>query len=144
MKPKYKMDYVLQSYFKSLCKSYYIAYKQVKRLEKEADWKNVEKYNFWKQMLQKCTEERDFLINEMKDSNIQIIVTTIEEIFTLLEFYTNESFHVYNIINVDEYALKAFPKEEELYEEFLNAYTNPLYIPWIFEEILNRWNITWN
>lgn len=34
----YTMDqYTLQSYFKSLCNSFYIAYKQVKRLEKEMD-----------------------------------------------------------------------------------------------------------
>lgn len=34
----YKMNqYDLQSYFKSLCNSFYIAYEQEKRLEKEAD-----------------------------------------------------------------------------------------------------------
>lgn len=135
-----KMDYVLQSYFKSICKSYYIAYEQVKRLEKEAKWENVEKYIFWKQRLQKCTEERDNLIKEMKSNNINIIVTEKEEVFTLLEFYIKESIHVYNIINVDEEALKAFPKEDELCNEFLNTYINPLYISWKFEKILKRWN----
>lgn len=35
---EYKMNqYDLQSYFKSLCNSFYIAYEQVKRLEKEED-----------------------------------------------------------------------------------------------------------
>jgi len=40
-----KMEqYELQSYFKSLCNSFYIAYEQVKRLEKEED-DLIESYN---------------------------------------------------------------------------------------------------
>lgn len=188
----YKMNqYDLQSYFKSLCNSFYIAYEQVKRLEKEED-DLAENYNendletvkgllgieayisipnkyitlaysreelekekerleaeqqeyerksdeldnihrFWAKTMwnthnvisnfiksiiryEKDNEEKD------KDNKFSVIVTTKQEVYALIAFYSNNSVEEYPIVNMKEEYRKIFPTGEQVYEDFLKAY----------------------
>lgn len=189
---EYKMNqYDLQSYFKSLCNSFYIAYEQVKRLEKERkelrsqyseeDLEVVnsiinlieektttnkyiiilysnEELEEKKERLEKEKEEYIERIKELnkileywsdfmwdthkvisdfiksiiryeedneeidKDNKFSVIVTTKQEVYALIAFYSNNSVEEYPIINMEEKYRESFPTGEEVYEDFLKAY----------------------
>ncbi len=156
----YKMSqYDLQSYFKSLCNSFYIAYEQVKRLGKELNIlrhvynereyynkeeleKNKERleieeqeykvkskelskvYNIWTNRISKIYLEIMSTILIIKDNKFSIIITTKEEIYALMCFYSRwcQSVTEYPIVNMEEEFRQVFPTGEQVYEDFLYAY----------------------
>lgn len=142
----YKMDqYTLQSYFKSVCNSFYIAYEQVKRLEKLEDELEStcpgeelelakkeydEKYKelqdpkwLWNELLWKTAGRSiTILLKQIKEEDFSVIVTSKEEIIALMAFFRGISVEEYRIINTDEQCLKSFPTGEKMYEEFFSAY----------------------
>lgn len=143
----YAIDtYTLQSYFKSLCESHYIAYTQLKRLEDEQEeyvmnlcsqvkekrrkellvykdeeyHKMLEEGIFWNNRLKHVREEIRIVLEHAKDNSI--IVTSREEIIALIEFFYRDKVKKYQIINTDAKILELFPTGEKMYEEFLQAY----------------------
>lgn len=178
---EYKMNQCdLQSYFKSLCNSFYIAYSQVKRLEEEekrlqndyheedletvkgllgiADWviipnkyvtlkysseellqekerleekeeeyeRSIEELDkileFWVDHMKKNMGIIEGVINTIKNNNFSIIVTTKEEIYALIDFYSKKSVKKYPIVNMEEEYKQLFPTREKMYDEFFCAY----------------------
>lgn len=128
---EYKMSqYELQSYFKSLCNSFYIAYDQVKRLEKEKR-ENDTKYkeigaivDKWQNHMWNVYEEIEEVIYEIYDNKFTVIVTTKAELYVLMNFYASWDHPVkkYPIVNMNEEYRKEFPIGEQICEDFLYAY----------------------
>lgn len=121
----------MQSYFKSLCNTYYIAYEQYVRSLKEYDIakgpeKNEigEECNYWHGRFRHDAAEIRECIEEMVERNISIIVTSKKEVFALSKFYAQDYSYEYDIINTDSEAIVSFPMDDELCREFLNAYKN--------------------
>lgn len=136
----------LQSYFKSLCKSHYIAYTQFKQLEdKQEEYvmnlylqaegkprkeslvykdegyhKLIEEGVFWNNRLKQIKEEIRIVLEHAKDNSIT--VTSKEEIIALIGFFYRNKVKKYQIINTDAKVLNSFPTGEKMYEEFLQAY----------------------
>lgn len=136
----YKMSqYDLQSYFKSLCNSFYIAYEQVKRLEKEEEGLKAEEQeygrkfrelskirNYWEDNMYQDYEAIKSVLYTMKENGFLIIVTTKAEIYALIKYYSCYKVKYFPIINMDEKYMQAFPTGEELYDDFLSAYKEAL------------------
>ena len=127
-------QYTLQSYFESVCKSFYIAYTQEKRSEEI--WEELHKENhpvefdvlrmllsnFWeKQLWEKNFYQIREIISEMKEQEFSIIVTSREEVVTLMAFFREVNLEDNEIINVREEYLPSFPKDE-MSQKFLKAY----------------------
>ena len=133
----YTMEpYTLQSYFKSLCESFCIAYKQVKKTEKlqaeeEKEFNDDElkaintqlayPSRFWSDKLWNLANQIEGIIGIMKSENCTIIVTDKKEIIALMAFFRSCSVENYRIINLSEEYLESFP-QDEMSQEFLNAY----------------------
>ena len=134
----YTMDqYTMQSYFKSLCNSFCIVYKQVKRLE--AKKREVETIypeekcrelefptRFWTDRQWNIANDIESIIKMMIEKEYTIIVTTEEEIIALMDFFSTHSVARNDVINTDEESLKDFPKGKKMYKEFLDAYSMDL------------------
>ena len=132
----YTMDqYTLQSYFKSMCNSFCIARKQVKRLEEkkkevqalypedEEKCKELEyPIRFWSDKLWNESDRIEGTIKTMISKEYTIIVTTEEEIIALMNFFNIHLVARYAVINTNEDAIKDFPQGKEMYAEFLAAY----------------------
>lgn len=156
----YKMNqYDLQSYFKSLCNSFYIAYEQVKRLGKELDilrhaYNEREYYNkeeleknkerleieeqeykvkskelgkvlrIWLDRISKMYQEIVSTISIIRNNKFSIIITTKEEIYALMCFYSRwcQPVTEYPIVNMEEEFRQVFPTGEKVYEDFRYAY----------------------
>lgn len=169
---------ILQSYFESVCKSFYIAYAQVKRLEakdeeldetnpkeelevvnmlldnsipedlrkeiglcsdevlekKKKEYERLkEEYKqkskelegarrFWgNELWQKCAKQVESLISKVKEEEISIIVTSREEVVTLIAFFRYAKLVDNEIIDVSEEALSSFP-QDDMSQDFLKAY----------------------
>lgn len=145
---KHKMNmYELQSYFKSLCRSFYIAYDQAKRLEKQRESLEIknqlndeeqqelkelkEIIHNWLYYKWKCFDSIvDFIKKatmceeEGKIDKFSIIITTKEEIYALICFYSSIMYCVedYQIVNMEEEHRNAFSSKEKVYEDFFKAY----------------------
>lgn len=142
---KYKMNgYELQSYFKSLCSSFYIAYDQAKRLEEQREsleinnqLKDEERQELkelirnWLHYKWKCFDSIvDFIKKatmyeeEGKIDKFSIIITTKEEIYALICFYSSSNNCVadYPIVNTEEEYRKVFSTKEKVCEYFFKAY----------------------
>ena len=127
----YTIDqYTLQSYFKSLCNSFYIAYKQVKRLEAiepgEICREIQFQMRFWSDKKWNIANDIESIVKAMMAKEYTIIVTTEEEIIALMDFFETHSVEGYAVINTDEEYLKDFPKEKRMHKEFLDAYSKDL------------------
>lgn len=141
-----KMEqYELQSYFKSLCNSFYIAYRQAKRLEKEEqeilatsqkkglqkaiqkelkqkseEWHARDRY--WGERRYETSKQIKATIERIAKCNYSIIVTSEEEIYALMSFYNSNPAGKYPIINQEEQYMKIFPTGKKVCEDFLMAY----------------------
>jgi len=176
-------QYTMQTYFKKLCDSFYVAYKEIKRIKemyeelektdpqlelemvkrilkisaleegekfegkyishkysmqeleerktelaelKEQYEKDSKKLNeaseFWSELYEQNVEQISRLLKKIHKKGFQVIVTSKEEVFALMEFFSSNSVKKYRIINIDENCLKSFPTGEELYTEFYRAY----------------------
>ncbi len=178
----YKMDqYQLQSYFKSLCNSFYIAYDQVKRLEKEderlandyneedletvkslleteccsnkyltlnysreelekeqerleAEKQEYERkseelgqiFSYWEYQMWKEYYAIESVLYRIKNEDFTIIVTTKQEIYALMLFYSKNAVKRCPVVNLEEDGKRAFPTGEELYDSFIFAYEEVL------------------
>lgn len=147
---EYKMNqYDLQSYFKSLCNSFYIAYDQVKRLEREREsledsstkHKLEEVITYWLNNMETNYEGIKSVLYTIKDNNFSVIVTTKEEIYALIRFYHSHLVKDYPIVNIEEEYREVFPSGEEMYDDFIFAYESdfyinyrPMYMPDLFKK----------
>ncbi len=127
---EYKMNqYDLQRYFKSLCNSFYIAYEQVRRSEKEyyrEDEELGQTFDYWLNNMQEDFEALKSVLYTIKDNDFSIIVTTKAEIYALIKFYYTHTVKSYPIINMEEEYIQAFPRIEELSDDFIIAYKKAL------------------
>lgn len=124
-------QYALQSYFENICKVFYVAYKEVRRLEKEEEDKqfcerkceehNIQK-RYWKSKCNDLLVQINSIATASIESHMTFIITTKEEIYSLLAFFKHYSLRKNPIINTGEDYLKSFPKGEQMYKEFLKAY----------------------
>lgn len=140
-----KYNYNVQSYFKSLCKSYYIAYEQLRRFENDLQ---SEDYKFWLRRVNACENEIETVIREISINEILIIISTKEEVFTLISFFSKcvdsvGEYFKYNFVNIDMDANAAYPMEDELCKDFWEIYTGGQYREGMFELLLNRWEERW-
>lgn len=114
----------LQEYLQTLCKNYYLAREEMKRLEevKDADvikdWEN--KYGFWNERVCYAKNEIEEVIKLFVDCKMTFHITTEKEIFALLSFFYNRKIQMYPIINVFQNSPKDL--DTDMFEEFLQAY----------------------
>lgn len=137
--------YNVQSYFKSLCKSYYLAYEQFKRFEND---KQSNDYMFWRARVNACQNEIKMVIEEMAMNKILIIISTKEEVFALIYFfakYVHSAYEYlkYDFINIGMTAKAAYPMEDELCKDFWEQYRGCRYNKNMFTLLLNRWEERW-
>lgn len=135
---EYKISqYDLQSYFKSLCNSFYIAYEHVKRLEKEQkrieaegqEFKRIKgkleelerTLGYWEDNMWADFRPIESVLYKIKNNGFSIIVTTKEEIYALIMFYNFYKVKDFPIINI-----KACPTGEQLYDDFILEYKKAL------------------
>lgn len=144
-------QYTLQSYFKSLCNSFYIAYAEKKRLEKkleEADLtvgekalKEAEKARLKDSVFEinKKYYEQESAVGEWAERLInlesmlwkdlvrisrnkqKIIVTSKEEVYAIMYVYAKDA-AVPRVLNIEEQYLMSFPKDDKLCSSFLTVY----------------------
>lgn len=129
-----KMEqYELQSYFESLCNSFYIAYQQEKRLEKErleaVQEEYKREYDKWDEIILPWLRRRsriysqiEVTVKEIAKKKYSIIITSEAEIYALMKFYANNHAAEYPIINEEEQYRKLFPEGKAVYMDFLTAY----------------------
>lgn len=133
--------YNVQSYFKSLCNSYYIAYKQFERFKNDKQSKD---YDFWRERIYNCQQELKSIIEDIEFNKISIIVSTKEEVFALIWLYTKPSYCNYNVVNINEEAERAYPMDDlwcqYFWEEYPKCGTNRA----TFLDILRLWVASWN
>lgn len=106
----------IESYFKSLCNEYYIAYKQVKYLKKED-----EEYIKLRSKIENILDEIANIIKTIQEDNNKIIITSKAEIYSLIAFFAKQG-EIVNIVNTDGKFKEVFSGEKDLYEEFIEAY----------------------
>lgn len=181
---KYEYNqYTMQTYFKKLCDSFYVAYKEMKRIKemyeelektdpqselemvkrilkisaleegeefegkyishkyseqeleerkaelakleekhKEDSKKLNEASEFWSELYEQNTKQISSLLKKIHEKGFEVIVTSKEEIFALMEFFSRNSLTKYRIINCDANCLISFPSGEEMYRDFYAAY----------------------
>ena len=118
-------SYRIQSYFKNLCKTQYEAYSELKRLKNEesVDTQYLCDVANWQKMLNNTENMITDCIRIMQKENVKIIISSKEEIYALINYYTGDDESVYDIINTaDEYA--DLVPEDEVTNIFWNAYKN--------------------
>lgn len=138
-------SYNVQSYFKSLCKSYYTAYEQFKRFEKD---KQSDDYNFWLSRVSACQNEVKTVIREIAINHILIVISTKEEVFAIIWFFSK---HIksayeeirYGFINIAESVEPAYPMEDELCKDFWKEYRLFPYSKDKYTILLSRWEERW-
>lgn len=136
-----KYNYNVQSYFKNLCKSYYVAYEQFKRFEND---KQSNDYLFWRGRVNACQNEIKMVIEEMTMNNIVIVISTREEVFTLIWFFSKcvhsgyENLK-YNFVNISKDAKAAYPMDDAICKEFLNIYKFYVHEEDMYSKLLSRW-----
>lgn len=139
--------YNVQSYFKSLCKSYYIAYEQTQRRWFKNDIES-EDYKFWLRRVNACQNEIETVIEEISINEILIIISTKEEVFTLISFLSTcvdseGEYLKYHFINIDIDANATYPMEDELCKDFWEQYIGCQYNENMFTLLLSRWEERW-
>ena len=77
---------------------------------------------FWCRRFAKLKEDLKDVICQIKTNEETIIVTSKEEVITLMYFYKNHNVTDYDIINTDARYLSSYPLEDKMCEEFLKAY----------------------
>lgn len=138
-------QYTIQSYFKSLCKTYCIAQEQLKRTKKEiselekevVSSKNFDALedpyeirkialekdkSFWSNIINNLAEEVERVVYTIAYNEQSIIITSKEEIIVLATFFYVNGLTKHKIINTEERYLRAFPEDKEFYIKFLEAY----------------------
>lgn len=140
-----KYNYNVQSYFKNLCKSYYIAYEQFKRFEND---KQSRGWDFWHMRVYTCQKEIRDVIEDMAFDKISIIISTKEEVFTLIWLYSNYAYKeyacdTYNTINISKEAEYAYPMYDILCKKFWDIYKKSKYCRDEYKEILKSWEERW-
>lgn len=119
-------SYVLQSYFKSLCTSYKIVIDEVDRII-AGPWpqglptSKLKAITFWNHLASQKLNEVTNLIEILKREKSKIIITSYYEVVILIHFFKNHKISEYDIINMNEEFLDAFPKDE-ISLQFLQAY----------------------
>ena len=132
--------YNIQSYFKSLCKTYCIAREQLKRTKKEmADLRkecmtdeelsSVNKQferdkSFWSRAINNLSEELERVIYIITYNEQSIIVTSEEEIIALTTFFYVNGISKFKVINMQERYLYNWPPENEFNIAFFEAYSD--------------------
>lgn len=138
-------QYTIQSYFKSLCKTYCIAREQLKRTKREMDelkktlkdeenldigkeeYESTERTlqrdeSFWSNIINNLSEEIERVVYTIAYNEQSMIVTSEEEIIALTTFFYVNGLTKHRIINTDERYLRAFPADKEFYIKFFEAY----------------------
>lgn len=138
-------QYTIQSYFKSLCKTYCIAQEQLKRTKKELlKLKNVRENiensdicenpyeiikraletdeSFWSININTILSNIEKVVYEIAYNEQSIIVTSEEEIVALTTFFYINGLTKHRIINIEEKYLKEFPADKEFHTKFFEAY----------------------
>lgn len=136
MSTKKGQQYGIESYFRNLCNSYYIAYqilKQLKEEKKELEGTISEEYKqrdseiayqqyFWSKRLEKMGQEIKNLIREINQEGISFVVTNEAEVIVLISFYQYSTVKSYRIVNTKKKHWKAFKDNKKMYKKFLDAY----------------------
>ena len=133
-------QYNIQSYFKSLCKTYCIARGQLKRTKKEMadlgkEYLTAEEFSgankqferdksFWSRTINNLSEEIERVIFTLTYNEQSIIVTTEEEIIALTTFFYVNGISKFKVINMDEKYLDLLPSGKEFHIAFLEAYSD--------------------
>lgn len=111
--------YELEIYFKNVCNLFYVAYDKVERLRtKEVD--SFEK-DFWEKALEEDKKQIIRIVIACERNKNPLIITTKEEVFSLLYFFQNHSLDATDVISQDAICLMSFP-QDELSRKFLKAY----------------------
>lgn len=140
-----KYNYNVQSYFKNLCKSYYLAYEQFKRFEND---KQSNDYMFWRARVNACQNEIKMVIEEMAMNKILIVISTKEEVFTIIWFlskYVHSAYEnlKYDFVNIGKDAKAAYPMDDIICEDFWYLYRACEYKENMFSQLLSRWEERW-
>lgn len=136
MSKKKKQSCEIESYFRNLCNSYYIAYQNLKRLKeekKELEGTTSQKYKdkesevtyqqyFWSKRLEKMSQEIKNVIREIDQEGVSFVVTSKAEVIVLIAFYQYSTVKSYRIINTKKKQVKAFKGNKKIYKKFLEAY----------------------
>lgn len=129
-------QYTIQSYFKSLCKAYCIAQKQLKRTIREMadlgkeylldeEYKQLEKdKSFWSRTANNLLEEIERIIFTLTYNEQSIIITTEEEIIVLTTFFYVNGISKFKVINMEERYFNHWQSGDNFNIAFFEAYSN--------------------
>ena len=113
-------QYANQSFFKSLCKANYLAYEEVRRLNKLNQEETSEKLN-WIMRMAATYNIIAHTLKDMIDNKQSIIVTSKEEVMALIVFYNENTIAGNGVVNLDKMYMDVYPKDK-ISQRFLQAY----------------------
>lgn len=134
--------YDLVSYLKVLCHVYFIARKNVNRLEKDIakGKKVVDDISFWMTEIVRIRVDISRTIDVLYKNNYKVVVTSEEQVIAFIGAHDSPfSCHAnfYGVISTDEVDLVDFPKQKEYCKQFLEAYKKKS------DKLMKRIKIEW-